>query len=53
MRALLEREQLAIDYVALTDPQTLAVVKAVAGPAVALIAARVGQTRLIDNGPIG
>lgn len=38
-----------IDYVAIVDPETLAPVDELTGPAVALIAARVGTTRLIDN----
>ncbi len=38
-----------IDYVAVVDPDTLAPLEQLAGPAVALIAARVGTTRLIDN----
>jgi pantoate--beta-alanine ligase len=38
-----------IDYVALADPQTLADKPVVDGPMVALIAAHVGTTRLIDN----
>ncbi len=38
-----------IDYVALVDPETLASLPAPRRPAVALVAARVGQTRLIDN----
>jgi len=38
-----------IDYVTLTDPETLAEKPSLDGPAVALIAAYVGNTRLIDN----
>jgi pantoate--beta-alanine ligase len=38
-----------IDYISLADPQTLAPVTEIRGPVVALIAARVGGTRLIDN----
>jgi len=38
-----------IDYVAVADPQTLAEKSVVDGPAVVLIAAYVGTTRLIDN----
>jgi len=38
-----------IDYVAVADPQTLEPVAELAGPAVVLVAARVGSTRLIDN----
>ncbi len=53
MRAELAAQQLAIDYVALVDPDTLAAIERVEQPAVALIAARVGGTRLIDNELIG
>jgi pantoate--beta-alanine ligase len=38
-----------IDYVSLADRETLAELPEVAGPAVALIAAFIGDTRLIDN----
>jgi pantoate--beta-alanine ligase len=38
-----------IDYVALADPDTLTEVPRVEGKTVALIACRVGSTRLIDN----
>lgn len=38
-----------IDYVALADPETLAAKQTIDGPTVALIAAFVGGTRLIDN----
>jgi pantoate--beta-alanine ligase len=38
-----------IDYVVLADPNTLAPVESVLAPTVALIAVRVGSTRLIDN----
>lgn len=38
-----------IDYVALVDPDTLAELPEITGPTVALVAARVGTTRLIDN----
>lgn len=38
-----------IDYAVVCDPQTLALMDRVRRPAVALIAARVGATRLIDN----
>jgi pantoate--beta-alanine ligase len=53
MRAELTAQQIAIDYVALADPNTLATLEQVDRPAVALIAARVGATRLIDNELIG
>lgn len=40
---------LSIDYVACVDPQTLRPVETIDRPVVCCIAARVGQTRLIDN----
>src|SRR5262249_9103965 len=38
-----------VDYVAICDAATLAPVSALTGPARALVAARLGRTRLIDN----
>ncbi|NIP84238.1 MAG: pantoate--beta-alanine ligase [Planctomycetales bacterium] len=38
-----------IDYVALADPETLQPVMRLDGPVVALVAARIGPARLIDN----
>lgn len=38
-----------LDYAAVVDPDTLEPVETVAGPARAIIAARLGTTRLIDN----
>jgi pantoate--beta-alanine ligase len=38
-----------IDYVALCDPQTLEDRKSLDRPTIALIAVRIGKTRLIDN----
>lgn len=38
-----------IDYVSLADPETLAPLARLAGPARLLAAARIGRTRLIDN----
>ena len=38
-----------IDYVALADPETLKPVELVTGQVVALVAIRIGETRLIDN----
>lgn len=38
-----------IDYVALVDPETLAEVANLSRPTIALVAAHVGRTRLIDN----
>ena len=46
---LLEEGVDRIDYAALADPATLQPVTRVDSPVVALIAAMVGQTRLIDN----
>jgi pantoate--beta-alanine ligase len=50
MQALLATErEVQVQYVAIVDPQTLAPVDEVGAGAVALIAAKVGATRLIDN----
>jgi pantoate--beta-alanine ligase len=38
-----------VDYVAVVDPETLEPVTVLAGPAMVLVAAHVGGTRLIDN----
>ena len=38
-----------LDYAVVVDPETLEPVESVAGPARALVAGRVGRTRLIDN----
>lgn len=48
-RVLMEAPVDEIDYVAVADPMTLARLSRVVRPAVALVAARVGNTRLIDN----
>jgi pantoate--beta-alanine ligase len=53
MRELLTANELGIDYAALVDPQTLETVAEVTRPTLAVIAARVGNTRLIDNELIG
>ncbi len=42
-----------IDYIALVDPDTLEPIQRLDGPARALVAAYVGDTRLIDNCQIG
>jgi pantoate--beta-alanine ligase len=42
-------EGVALDYATLVHPDTLAELSEITGPAVALVAARVGATRLIDN----
>lgn len=50
MRGALAEAQIGrIDYVAVVDSESLEPVSELAGPAIALIAARVGTTRLIDN----
>lgn len=49
MQNLLLEERLLIDYVAAVDPQTFRPVSEVAAPTLLAIAARVGNTRLIDN----
>lgn len=38
-----------IDYVVIADPNTLQPIKTITAPAIALVAAHVGSTRLIDN----
>lgn len=52
-QALVEGGVAEIDYVALVDPETLEAVDTVSRPAMALVAAHVGGTRLIDNLRIG
>ncbi len=42
-----------MEYVVLAHPETLAEVERIDGPTVALIAAFVGTTRLIDNQLLG
>jgi len=49
MRDVLTVADAEIDYVAICSARTLAPLTQVDGPAVALIAARIGKTRLIDN----
>ncbi|HEY8668362.1 MAG TPA: pantoate--beta-alanine ligase [Tepidisphaeraceae bacterium] len=49
IQRLLLEQHLNIDYVAAVDPVTLRNVDSVTGPTVLAIAARVGNTRLIDN----
>jgi pantoate--beta-alanine ligase len=48
-RAELADPQLAVDYLQIVNPETLEPMASVDGPALALVAARVGGTRLIDN----
>ncbi len=50
MRAVIEAEPLAaLDYAAVVDPVTLVELDTIEAPARAIIAVRVGDTRLIDN----
>jgi pantoate--beta-alanine ligase len=49
MRDVLTAADAEIDYVAICSTTTLAPLSRIEGPAVALIAARIGKTRLIDN----
>ncbi len=53
MEEMLRQAELKVDYVALADPDTLEPVEVVDRPVIAVIAARVGATRLIDNERIG
>jgi len=46
---MLLEQHLNIDYIAAVDPQTLKNVELLSGPTVLAVAARVGNTRLIDN----
>jgi pantoate--beta-alanine ligase len=48
-RGELDAAGVATEYVALVDPDDLTPVDELSGPALALVAARVGSTRLIDN----
>lgn len=49
MRAMLEAQPIQVDYVEIADPDSLEALTVVQPRMVALIAARVGATRLIDN----
>lgn len=49
MRATLQSADVVIDYVAICHADTLAPLDHISEPAVALVAGRVGSTRLIDN----
>lgn len=54
MAEMIEEEPSAeIDYVAIVNAQTLEDVPAIAGPCLAALAVKIGQTRLIDNVRIG
>ncbi len=48
-RLMIDEGQATIDYVALADPESLEPVAEIRGRTVALVAARIGTTRLIDN----
>lgn len=53
MQELLSKEPLAqMDYAAITDASTLEQLDVISRPSLALIAARIGKTRLIDNMPL-
>jgi pantoate--beta-alanine ligase len=47
--AVLERAGVAVEYLSLVDPETMEPLPELDGDALAVIAARVGSTRLIDN----
>jgi pantoate--beta-alanine ligase len=49
MQKVMLEQHLSIDYVAAVDPETLKPVEKIEGPTLLAIAARVGNTRLIDN----
>lgn len=50
MTALIQEEPLAeIDYISIADARTLDELEAVKSPALALLAVKIGKTRLIDN----
>jgi pantoate--beta-alanine ligase len=50
MQDLIAKEPLArIDYVSVADPETFQELSSVDGPALALLAVRIGRARLIDN----
>ena len=53
MTALIQKEPLAqIDYVSITDAETLEELDLIDRPAVVFLAVRIGKTRLIDNLPL-
>ena len=49
MRKTMEAHGIVVDYAALADPESLDPLAADATAAVALVAGRLGSTRLIDN----
>ncbi len=52
MREALEAHDLDIDYAVVRDAQSLMPIKTLVRPARALVAARIGEVRLIDNAPM-
>jgi pantoate--beta-alanine ligase len=53
MQRILVEQHLSVDYIAAVDPVSLKPVDVISGPTVLAVAARVGNTRLIDNIIIG
>ena len=49
MKRVLIQHKLNVDYLAICDPESLSEIEYINGPAIALIAAYCGNTRLIDN----
>ncbi|MEI6240710.1 MAG: pantoate--beta-alanine ligase [Planctomycetia bacterium] len=49
LRRALEARGIACDYAAVVEPESLALLADPRGPAIALVAGRLGSTRLIDN----
>jgi len=53
MTSLIQKEPLAqIDYISIADAETLEELKSIDRPALAVLAVRIGKTRLIDNMPL-
>lgn len=52
-RAELAEAGIEPEYLEVVSPETMQTVEVIAGPALAVVAARVGGVRLIDNAPIG
>jgi pantoate--beta-alanine ligase len=48
-QSLIDAGVTEIDYAVVANPETLETMQRIAFPAVVLVAARVGSTRLIDN----
>jgi pantoate--beta-alanine ligase len=51
-RAELDGAAVETEYFEIVNPNTLLPIKTIDGPALALVAARIGSTRLIDNQPL-